>query len=129
MTDEEKRVVEALKIQSVEAICDTRNCDDCVCNQYITYAVDKSCYSGTLIAAFQMIERLCMERDAAKADAEANRNELRAIVSLPNCNDCGHKVCMHRSPLGQRVRFNCPLWTAKGESQRGPCAENGGMKR
>lgn len=82
-----------------------------------------------LKAALTELERVKRERDAAKADAEANMNELRVIVSLPNCNDCGHKVCMHRSPLGQRVRFNCPLWTAKGESQRGPCAENGGMKR
>ena len=97
--------------------------------QLAAWVETENAFSAQIDHYAKLLKQVKRERDAAKAEAEANRNELRVIVSLPNCNDCGHKVCMHKSPLGQRVRFNCPLWTAKGESQRGPCAENGGVKR
>ena len=39
--------------------------------------------------------------------------EFEAVLSLPNCNDCGNKPCAFRSRIGERVVFNCPLHEPK----------------
>lgn len=56
----------------------------------------------------------------AGRDPEHYEKELKRIVMLPNCNDCGlNGLCAYAPKLGDTVRFNCPLW------QRMEAANNG----
>lgn len=48
---------------------------------------------------------------------------LGSLMALRNiyrtghhCNDCGNKDCRYDPYPGQQIRFNCPLWRAKDES-------------
>lgn len=38
------------------------------------------------------------------------------IASLPTCNECLDKECVHRPALGQSVRYNCPLYKGGNEN-------------
>ena len=40
------------------------------------------------------------------------------ISNLPNCNDCGNKVCGYLPSYGDVVRYNCPLWKPEKEPER-----------
>lgn len=43
---------------------------------------------------------------------------LRNIQECGCCNDCGiANNCKVKPKLGQMVRYNCPFWTAKEDSE------------
>lgn len=37
-----------------------------------------------------------------------------SITRQNSCNDCGHEDCGYKPDYGDNVRWNCPLWKAKG---------------
>lgn len=47
-------------------------------------------------------------------------NSLMALRNIyrtgGNCNDCGNRKCGYALDPGQQIRFNCPLWRAKNET-------------
>ena len=43
---------------------------------------------------------------------------LRNIQECGCCNDCGiANICKVKPKLGQMVRYNCPFWVAKEDSE------------
>lgn len=43
-------------------------------------------------------------------NAIAYLQDYEEIIQLNNCNTCGNKTCQYRPKLGERVRYNCPLY-------------------
>lgn len=65
-----------------------------------------------LVAAARMVQNMTEQAPPETHEAERDklREELRQIVSLPNCNDCREeKVCEYAPMWGECVRINCPL--------------------
>ncbi len=47
------------------------------------------------------------------SELESLEEAYKRVLSLPNCNDCGHNLhnsCGHCPRPGEQVRINCPLW-------------------
>lgn len=45
---------------------------------------------------------------------------LKRIMASGNCNECGiEKYCQVVPPLGEQVRYNCPLFVRKEQEEGG----------
>lgn len=51
-------------------------------------------------------------------ELETLEETYKRVLSLPNCNDCGHQMrntCGHCPRFGADIRINCPLWKPRKE--------------